>query len=180
MENATDSVRQLPAFMVSILGAADVNGRMVATVGGWDVRFAAGGNQSVIGGLYFNGNLSYQLQPVMVPMPPTFVLESAWIDSTAVAELMIREPFPAGMPEKCSIFLQMRMVEGVGLVSAIRRSSREPGSGISYVHSLGVNATNGEVAGETVELRRLGAVIESRARSRLDGYGEWVDQKEQQ
>lgn len=41
-------MRRLPAFMVAMSGAADVNGRLVPTVVGWDVRFVAGAQDYVL------------------------------------------------------------------------------------------------------------------------------------
>jgi hypothetical protein len=40
---------------------------------------------------------------------------------------------------------------------------------------LGVNAADRVVAAESIELQKVGVVIESRYRDRLDGYGEWTD-----
>jgi hypothetical protein len=87
----------------------------------------------------------------------------------------VRLALLGGMPERYSVFLQMQRVDDVGLVWEIRRSGHDPGNGISCSHTLGVNACNGEVAAESVERRRMEAIVESRIRSRLDGYGEWVD-----
>jgi hypothetical protein len=175
LEHATPSIRCLPAFSVSIAGAADVLGRLVPAIGGWDVRFQVGDIQYVTAALYSNGNLVYRLEEMLVLPPPAFSLNSAWIDSTAAAEMMCREPLLAGMPEKYSTFLKMRMVEGVGLCWEVRRSGHEPGNGLHCSHSIGVNAANGDVAAETVDLRRAGVLIESRVRSRLDGCGKWID-----
>jgi hypothetical protein len=60
VEHATPSIRSLPAFSVSIAGAADLHGRLHPQAGMWDVRFVAPepGNY-IYGRLAASGFLSF-------------------------------------------------------------------------------------------------------------------------
>ncbi len=176
VEHANSSIRRLPAFLVSIAGPADLQGRLHPQAGMWDVRFVAPEpGYYVCGSLAAGGFLSFSLHQMWGPPPLPFEVTGEWMDSTAAAERVRSEPVLPGMVEPFSLFLSMQRVEEVGLAWDVRRFSVDAASRMSYAHSFGVNASDGELAAETVEVQRAGKVVESRSRTRLDGDGEWVD-----
>jgi hypothetical protein len=172
-EHAPAGVRDLPVFLVAIAGAADANGRLNVNVGGWDVRFALPDPGSCIRAwLFANGNLSFSRDAIWRMGSTTFSLADEWIDSTRAAEAVIEEALPEGMPTSVSVFMQMQMVETIGLFWEVRRTAFNPP--MHFSHSLAVSAATGAIVAETFEQSQAGIAVESRHRSRLDGVGEWV------
>jgi hypothetical protein len=177
-EHAEDSIRQAKAFSVTIAGAADVNGRLNIAVGGWDVRFLTPHpDQYIYARLFANGNLSFTLESMWDVPAPVFALDGDWIDSTLAADILREEPLPPAMVERYSLFLSLRVVAAVGLFWEVRRIYTEPANNIYLTQSLGIDASNGVVAAETVEMKKAGVLVESRYRDRLNAR-EWVNKLE--
>ena len=166
------------AFSVTIAGAADINGRLNIAVGGWDVRFlTAQPDQYIFARLSANGNLSFTLESMWDVPAPVFALDGDWIDSTLAADILREEPLPPAMVERYSLFLSLRVVAAVGLFWEVRRIYTEPANNIYLTQSLGIDASNGVVAAETVEMKKAGVLVESRYRDRLNAR-EWVNKLE--
>jgi hypothetical protein len=160
---------------VAIAGAADVNGRLDIAVGGWDIRFLSSQpDQYIYARLFANGNLSFTQESMWDVPPPAFALEGEWIDSTLAADIIRNESLPPTMGEHYSLFLSLRFVPEIGMFWEVRRIYTEPENSLHVTQSFGINASNGDIAAETVEMKKAGVLVESRYRHRLHD-GDWID-----
>lgn len=177
-DHAGNRIRQTNAFSVAIAGAADVTGRLNIAVGGWDVRFLTSpSDQYIYARLFANGNLSFTRESMWDVPPPAFALNGEWIDSTLVADIIKNEPVPPTMGEPFSLFLGLRIVTVIGLVWEVRRIYTESVNSLHVTQSFGINASNTDIAAETVEVKKAGILVESRYRNRLSDR-EWINKLE--
>jgi hypothetical protein len=177
-DHAGTGIDPTKAFSVTIAGAADINGRLNIAVGGWDIRFlTAQPDQYIYARLSANGNLNFTRESMSDVPAPVFALEGDWIDSTVAADIIRQEPLPPAMVEGYSLFLSLRVVTAVGLFWEVRRIYTEPANNIYLAQSLAINASNGVIAAETVEMKKAGVLVESRYRDRLNAR-EWVNKLE--
>jgi hypothetical protein len=177
-DHADNRIDPTKAISVTIAGASDINGRLNISVGGWDVRcLTAQPDQYIYARLSANGNLSFTLESMWDVPAPVFALDGDWIDSTLAADILRKEPLPPAMVERYSLFLSLRVVAAVGLFWEVRRIYTEPANNIYLTQSLGIDASNGVVAAETVEMKKAGVLVESRYRDRLNAR-EWVNKLE--
>ena len=177
-DHAGNRIRQTNAFSVAIAGAADVTGRLNIAVGGWDVRFLTSqSDQYIYARLFANGNLSFTRESMWDVPPPAFALNGEWIDSTLAADIIKNEPVPPTMGEPYSLFLGLRFVTVIGLVWEVRRIYTESVNSLHVTQSFGINASNTDIAAETVEVKKAGILVESRYRNRLSDR-EWLNKLE--
>jgi hypothetical protein len=130
--------------------------------------------QYICARLFSGGNLSYTAESMYSPPPPPFALHGEWIDSSLAADNIMKQPLPTMMGECSVLFLDLRFVADVGMFWEVRRSFSEAASSLRVTQSFLINASNNDVAAETVSITRAGVLVESRYRNRLDD-SEWID-----
>lgn len=156
-------------------GAADKNGRLTANVGGWLVAYRAAAEPEVVRAtLYCWGKLVFRQSAAWVKHGPMFPLDSEWIDSTAAAEIIAREPLIHGMDANNSLSLSLRVVQDIGLFWGVTRHFRDTSTQIATNHSFGIDARRGDIAVETLERIDQRGMRQRSRRDRLNGTG-WQD-----
>jgi hypothetical protein len=163
-------------FRLAIAGAADKHGRLHTDVGGWQIHFRTSAlDRYICARLFANGNISVTLQSTWESSAPiVFPLEGDWIDSTVAADAMQREPLPDGMSDRYALFLDLRPIEDTRLFWEVRRIDINRTTQLDIRHSIWINAMTRDVAAEAIEQTKLGKVLESRWRDRLNSRP-WVD-----
>jgi hypothetical protein len=170
--------------LVDVFGGGRLkqSGRLEPGVGVWQFTYIDPSNRNgdaVRIWLFFNGNLSFHGQSSLGPV--TFgrsglqPIESNWLDSSEIAEIVDGEPRPDGINEDCSLSMSLRPIDGAPLMWEITRLSvgHPQGSG-TVRHVLVVDAATGGVVFETLERREHGKITQARQRRRWE-RAEWED-----
>jgi hypothetical protein len=173
--HAVDSGPDWQGCMVSSEASANKNGRLVAGVGAWLVMYrAASGANLIRATLYSGGNVVFRKSTALVEPPPLFLLDTQWIDSTVVAEIVRREPLVEGMEENFGFTLALQAVPDLGLFWQLTRHCLVRPANIALSHQFGVDARHGEITVEVVQRVGPTGVMQRRRRDRLTG-GDWQD-----
>jgi hypothetical protein len=173
--HAVDSGPDWQGCMVSSEAAANKNGRLVDGLGAWLVMYRAASAADMIRAtLYSWGSLVFRKSTALVEPPPLFLLDTQWIDSTVVAEIVRREPLMEGMEENFGFTLALQAVPDLGLFWYLTRHCLVTPANIALSHQFGVDARNGEITVEVVQRRGPRDATQRRRRDRLTG-GDWQD-----
>jgi hypothetical protein len=174
--HSADLIQSRHAFYVSSAGAADIRGRLAVGVGAWQIGLRNPSTESgTLVSLAYSGVLSIRSHSTSGVAPPTFAVDSAWIDSTRAASAIEKEPILDRMGDHYSIFMSLKQVDDLGLLWEVRRSYADPQTGLYITHSFAVHATSGDIIVERIRQEVGGRPVESRHR-RGPGADEWTDE----
>jgi hypothetical protein len=174
--HSADLIRSRHAFYVSSAGAADVRGRLATGVGAWQIGLRNSSTDSgTLLSLTHGGVLSIQNHSMSGVAPPSFSVDSAWIDSTRAIRIIEREPLPDRMGDRYSIFMSLKRVDDLGLFWEVRRSYADPPTGLYITHSFAVHAASNDIIVERIRQEIGGRLVESRHR-RGRGADDWMDE----
>jgi hypothetical protein len=167
--NTRDQGLPTRAFLVTIAGGADLDGRLHVGTGAWDIFLSqTRPDEYIHTRLFFNGNLSFARELWYGSPPPAFDLGREWIDSTIAADIIRSQSFPATMRERYSLHLRLQLVAAMGMLWQVNRVYSEPENSLVVTQSFGINATDGKILTESVIAKRAGIVVESTHRETLE------------
>jgi hypothetical protein len=172
--HAKDAEPDWRGCMINSEACADRDGRLTLGMGSWLVGYRSASGSIIRATLGTTGHLFTQKSASLVEPPPLFALDSEWLDSTVVAEIVGREPLVEGMQENYNLHLNLQSVADIGLFWQITRGFFNQTAKHSISHSFGVDARSGDVTLEWLERsdHQTGKKHKSR-RDRLNG-GDWT------
>jgi hypothetical protein len=155
-------------------GAVDRNGRLMVGLGAWLLSYKMASSSKVCSASLGSwGRISFRESVPLVALPRLFLLDSDWLDSTAITDVVAREPLIEGMGETYSLGMSMRAAE-TGLFWKVDRIFRDRSTQSILTHQFIVEAYQGDIAGEGVERVDTDGGKQLRARSRSKGE-DWRD-----
>jgi hypothetical protein len=178
--HSADLIRSRHAFYIASAGAADIRGRLAIGVGAWQIglRNSSIGDRTLLS-LSHSGVLNIRKHSTSGDAPPSFAVDSTWIDSTLAINSIAMEPLPHHMGDRYSIFMCLKQVDDIGVFWEIRRSYADPPVGLYTTQTFAVHATSGDIVAERIRQRIKGTLVESRCRQSR-GADDWIDEMRQE
>ena len=150
--HAKDAESDWRGCTIASQASAEKDGRLTLNLGSWLVAYRSAPSGSIITATVgTTGRLFTQMSASLIEPPPLFSLDSEWLDSTVVAEIVSREPLVEGMQDDYSLHFKLQAVGDADLLWEIRRDFFNQMAKHSISHSFGVDAHRGNVMLESLE-----------------------------
>jgi len=167
-------------FLTCIFGDGYISedGRLATGVGRWNfVHAKTGGDETISAYLYANGSFGFRVDTGAFRIGPSVSdvpLSGEWLDSTVIAEVVAREPYPGEEDKGHGLLMTLAPVRDLPLLWEVNRSrTKMRGKGSHSRHTLFVDAYRGDIVFEGFDQWQANKKIDARQRDRRSSSN-WI------